>query len=144
MNGLQRRDFLTDTAAPAAAAALPGSARAALGPNEKFDLLLRKDWLQWTGVFESGGVLSQMPARSPTCTCIWQHEGDSLEAQLGVDGRQGLRHDAPGRSTLSHGLRGPLCPAQTDSENAAERRRGPVGRRPPRLIDLVELGNWAA
>ena len=41
MDRSQRRDFLLSAAALAAASALPGAAHAAMGPNDKFDLLLR-------------------------------------------------------------------------------------------------------
>jgi dihydroorotase len=41
MQGFQRRDFILGSAALAAAAALPGAAHAAMGPKDKFDLILR-------------------------------------------------------------------------------------------------------
>ena len=41
MDRSQRRDFLLSAAALAAGSALPGAAHAAMGPNDKFDLLLR-------------------------------------------------------------------------------------------------------
>lgn len=40
-NSFDRRRFLAGSSALAAAAALPGTAHAAMGPNDKFDLLLR-------------------------------------------------------------------------------------------------------
>ena len=40
MTGFSRRDFLT-LSAGAAAAALSGPAHAAMGPNDKFDLVIR-------------------------------------------------------------------------------------------------------
>ena len=53
MTGFSRRDFLT-LSAGAAAAALSGPAHAAMGPNDKFDLVIK-----------GGGVPFGWPYNSP-------------------------------------------------------------------------------